>query len=35
MKKYFNSQNLPMVLVTALIIWSWISFISVVIAYFL
>lgn len=32
MKKFLTFQNTPMVLVTALIIWSWISILSVVIA---
>ena len=32
MKQYLTFQNLPMVIVTALIVWSWISILSVVIA---
>jgi hypothetical protein len=32
MKQYLTFQNTPMVVVTALIIWSWISILSVVIA---
>jgi hypothetical protein len=31
-KKYLTFQNTPMVLVTALIVWAWISVLSVVIA---
>lgn len=32
MKQYLTFQNAPMVVVTALVIWSWISILSVVIA---
>lgn len=32
MKQFLTFQNTPMVVVTALIIWSWISILSVVIA---
>ena len=32
MKQYLTFQNTPMVVVTALIIWAWISILSVVIA---
>ncbi len=31
MKKYLTFQNLPLVLVTALIIWAWISLLSVLV----
>jgi hypothetical protein len=30
-KKYLTFQNLPLVLVTALIIWAWISLLSVLV----
>lgn len=32
MKKFLTFQNMPMVIVTALIVWSWISILSVLIA---
>ncbi len=32
MKQFLTFQNTPMVVVTALIIWAWISILSVVIA---
>lgn len=32
MKKYLTFQNTPMVLVTALIVWAWISVLSVIVA---
>ena len=32
MKKYLTFQNLPLVLVTGLILWAWFSLISVLIA---
>lgn len=32
MKQYLTFQNLPMVVVTAMIVWAWISILSVVIA---
>lgn len=32
MKKYLTFQNLPLVLVTALILWAWFSLLSVLIA---
>lgn len=32
MKKYLTFQNLPLVLVTALILWAWVSLLSVLIA---
>lgn len=31
MKQYFTFQNMPMVIVAALIVWAWISILSVVI----
>jgi len=31
-KKYFTFQNFPLVLVTALIIWAWVSLLSVLVA---
>jgi hypothetical protein len=34
MKQYLTFQNLPMVVVTGLIIWAWISILSVLIASF-
>jgi hypothetical protein len=34
MKQLFTFQGFPMVVVTALIIWAWISVISVLIASF-
>lgn len=34
MKKYLTFQNLPMVLVLALVIWAWVSIFSVLIASF-
>jgi len=33
-KKYLTFQNLPMVLVLALVIWAWVSIFSVLIASF-
>jgi len=33
-KKYLTFQNLPLVMVTGLILWAWISFLSVLIASF-
>lgn len=32
MTNLFNKTNLPMTMVIALIIWSWISFLSVILA---
>ncbi len=32
MKQYLTKQNLPMVVVVGLIVWAWISLISVLIA---
>lgn len=32
MKQYMTKQNLPMVVVVGLIVWAWISLISVLIA---
>lgn len=32
MKKYLTFQNLPLVLVTGLILWAWFSLLSVLIA---
>jgi hypothetical protein len=32
MKQYLTKQNLPMVLVVGLIVWAWISLITVLIA---
>lgn len=32
MKKYLTFQNLPLVLVTVLILWAWFSLLSVLIA---
>lgn len=32
MKKYFTFQNFPLVLVTALVIWAWVSLLSVLVA---
>ena len=32
MKQYLTKQNLPMVLVVGLIVWAWLSLISVLIA---
>lgn len=32
MKKYLTFQNFPLVLVTGLILWSWISLLSVLLA---
>lgn len=32
MTKLFTKENLPMTVVIALIVWSWISFLSVVLA---
>lgn len=34
MKQYMTFQNLPMVVVTLLIIWAWISVLSVLIGSF-
>ncbi len=34
MKQLLSFQNAPMVVVTALIVWSWISLLSVLIASF-
>jgi hypothetical protein len=31
MKQYLTKQNLPMVLVVGLIVWAWLSLISVLI----
>jgi hypothetical protein len=31
-KKYLTFQNLPLVLVTGLILWAWLSLLSVLIA---
>lgn len=30
MKSWFTMQNLPMTLVVMLIVWAWISFLSVI-----
>lgn len=32
MKKYFSFDALPMTVIVALIVWSWISFFSVILA---
>lgn len=32
MKSYMTKQNLPMVVVVGLIVWAWLSLISVLIA---
>ena len=32
MKQYLTKQNLPMVLVVAMIVWAWVSILSVLIA---
>lgn len=32
MKQYLTKQNLPMLLVVGLIVWAWISFLSVLVA---
>lgn len=32
MKQYLTKKNLPMVLVVGLIVWAWLSLISVLIA---
>lgn len=32
MKKYLTFQNLPLVLVTGLILWAWFSLLSVLVA---
>ncbi len=32
MKQYLTKQNLPMILVVGLVIWAWLSLISVLIA---
>lgn len=32
MKQYLSKQNLPMILVVAMIVWAWISIISVLVA---
>lgn len=32
MKQYLTKQNMPMVVVVGLIVWAWISLISVLIA---
>jgi len=32
MKQYLTKQNLPMVMVVGLIVWAWISLITVLIA---
>lgn len=34
MKKLLTFQNFPMVIVTALIVWAWISLLSVLLASF-
>lgn len=34
MKQFLTFQNFPMVVVVALIVWSWISILSVVVASF-
>ena len=32
MKQYLTKQNLPMMLVVGMVVWAWISLISVLIA---
>lgn len=32
MKQYLSKENLPMVLVVGLVVWAWLSLISVLIA---
>jgi len=32
MKAYFAKENLPMTFVVGLIVWAWISFLSVILA---
>lgn len=34
MKQYLTFQNLPMVVVTLMIVWAWVSVLSVLIASF-
>lgn len=32
MKQYLSKENLPMILVVGLVVWAWLSLISVLIA---